>query len=69
MQEKQMNFEELLDRAKADDSQAILTLFEMYRPLLLSHSMIDGRFDPDIWQQQCQQFLVAIKTFKKDRVK
>ena len=21
--------------------------------------MIEGRFDPDIWQQQCQQFLVA----------
>ena len=48
-----MSFEELLDRAKDNDTQAILELFEMYRPLLVSHSMLDGKFDPDTWQQQC----------------
>ena len=42
-----MSFEELLDRAKDNDSEAILELFEMYRPLLVTYSMLDGRFDPD----------------------
>ena len=64
-----MSFEELLDRAKDNDTQAILELFEMYRPLLVSHSMLDGKFDTDTWQQQCQQFLVAIKGFDKGKVK
>lgn len=63
-----MSFEELLDRAKDNDSEAIVELFEMYRPLLVTHSMLDGRFDPDTWQQQCQQFLVAIKRFDKKRI-
>lgn len=40
----------------------------MYRPLLVSHSMLDGKFDPDTWQQQCQQFLVAIKRFDKGKI-
>ena len=31
-----MTFEELLDQAKAQDPKAVLTLFERYRPLLLS---------------------------------
>lgn len=63
-----MSFEELLDRAKDNDSEAILELFETYRPLLVTYSMLDGRFDPDTWQQQCQQFLVAIKRFDKKRI-
>ena len=64
-----MSFEELLDRAKDNDTQAILELFEMYRPLLVSHSLLDGQCDPDTWQHQCQQFLVAIKGFDKGKVK
>lgn len=63
-----MCFEELLDRAKDNDSEAVLELFEMYRPLLVSHSMLDGKFDPDTWQQQCHQFLVAIKRFDKGKI-
>ena len=64
-----MTFEELLDNAKRNDAQAVLTLFEMYRPLLLSHSKQDGQFDLDTWQQQCLQFLIAVKNFDKKRVK
>lgn len=64
-----MSFEKLLDDAKANDAQAILELFEMYRPLLVRHSMLYGNFDSDTWQQQCQKFLVAIKGFDKGKVK
>lgn len=64
-----MSFEELLDKAKENDPQAVLALFEMYRPLLISHSKIDGFFDPDTWQQQCEMFLIAIKKFDKTKIK
>ena len=45
-----MTFEELLDQAKAQEPEAVLTLFERYRPLLLSRSYDEyGRFNEDLW--------------------
>ncbi len=63
-----MTFEELLDRAKADDPQAMVALFEMYRPMLISHSILDDGYDPDTFQQQCEKFLLAIQGFQKGLV-
>lgn len=63
-----MPFEELLDRAKADEPQAILTLFEMYRPMLIRRSILTDGFDDDTWQQQCEKFLNAIQGFRKEKV-
>ena len=57
-----MTFEELLDQAKAQEPEAVLTLFERYRPLLLSRSYDEyGRFNEDLWQDQCHRFLIVIQ--------
>lgn len=63
-----MTFEELVDRAQAGDSEAMLTLFEKYRPLTAAHSFGgDGCFDPDLWQDQCHRFLIVLQKFNKER--
>lgn len=58
-----MEFQQLLEKAKSHDPQAVETLFEMYRPLLLKNAYINGIFDEDLWQEQCLQFLVVILRF------
>lgn len=63
-----MTFEELLDRAQAQDPEAVLTLFERYRPMMISHSYDeDNCFDQDLWQTQCHKFLVVLQQFNKER--
>ena len=64
-----MTFEELLDQAKAQEPEAVLTLFERYRPLLLSRSYDEyGRFNEDLWQDQCHRVLIVIQMFNKEKV-
>lgn len=64
-----MTFEELVDRAKARDSEAILTLFERYRPIIISGSFDEaGRYDPDLQQELCHRFLIVLQKFDKERV-
>ncbi len=46
-----MNFEDILLRAKACDEDAIHTILEMYKPLLLKESIINGVFDEDLFQE------------------
>ena len=63
-----MTFEELVDRAKAQDSEAILTLFERYRPIIISGSFDEaGRYDPDLQQELCHRFLIVLQKFDKSR--
>lgn len=63
-----MNFEELVDRAKNGDSEAMLALFERYRPLTAADSLDeDGLFDPDLWQEQYHRFLIVLQKFDKER--
>ena len=50
-----MNFECLLLSAKAGNEDAITTILQMYRPLLLKYAIIDGVLDI---------LLKAIKLFK-----
>ena len=40
-----MNFKELLYRARQGDEDAILEIFEMYRPLLIKNALVEGIFD------------------------
>ena len=61
-----MDFKELLTNAQAGNHEAIEALFEMYRPLLLKNSYVDGVFDEDLFQEQCLHFMSAIKNFKVD---
>ena len=44
-----MDFKELLTNAQNGQQEAIEALFEMYRPLLLKNSYVDGVFDEDLF--------------------
>ena len=46
-----MNFEEVLFRAKMGDHVATEQIVEMFRPLLIKNSFINGRFDEDLYQE------------------
>jgi len=58
-----MIFEQLLFQAKEGDLESI-TDMNMYRPLLLKYSVIDGRLDEDLYQEQCITLMRAIKLFR-----
>lgn len=59
-----MIFRELLMRAKAGDEQAIEKILEMYRPLLLKESIVEGILDEDLYQELCIVFWRCIKKFR-----
>lgn len=59
-----MNFKELLMQAKAGSPAAINSLLQMYRPLLLKESIVDGVLDEDLYQEQCVALLHCIEVFK-----
>ena len=47
-----MSFKDLLYCAKAGDEAAFAQILDMYRPLLLKESIINGVFDEDLFQEQ-----------------
>lgn len=59
-----MKFKDLLLRAKAGDQDAIHTILEMYRPLLLKESIVLGVFDEDLYQELCMTVVHCIEVFK-----
>lgn len=59
-----MNFEELLLNAQAGGKQEITALLEMYQPLLIKTSIIDGVYDEDLYQELCITFLKCLNQFK-----
>lgn len=48
-----MNFKELLLSVKKGREAAIVSILEMYNPLLIKNSIINGRFDEDLYQELC----------------
>ena len=60
-----MTFRNILTRAKAGDQDAIIYLLELYRPLLLRTSYINGVLDEDLFQEQCLTLLKCIEMFNK----
>lgn len=59
-----MNFLELVYSAKLGDDIANKMLYEMYYPLLMKESIVNGVFDEDLFQEQCIVFLKCVKIFK-----
>ena len=49
---------------KAGNENAITTILQMYRPLLLKYAIIDGVLDEDLYQELSIILLKAIKLFK-----
>ena len=58
-----MNFEEVLFRAQMGDQEAILQILEMFRPLLIKNSLINGRFDEDLYQELRIEVLKCSRTY------
>lgn len=57
-------FRDLLLAAKGGDEDAFLELLEIYKPLLIRYSMINGQFNEDLYQEQCITLLRCISTFE-----
>ena len=59
-----MNFKELLLQAKTGRESAMISILEMYKPLLIKNSIINGRFDEDLYQELCVILVSCIHTFR-----
>lgn len=59
-----MNFEELLLQARAGDEYAVTGILELYKPLLIKASVLDGSFDEDLYQELCIVLLKCINQFR-----
>lgn len=58
-----VEFEGLLELAKMGDKEAAMKLIEMYRPLLISNSVICGKFDEDLYYEQVHTMIHCINKF------
>ncbi len=59
-----MNFKELLFLAKAGEELAVMSLLEMYKPLLVKNAIVNSRFDEDLYQELCIILLKCIVQFR-----
>jgi len=59
-----MNFKELLILAQRGEAFAVNKILDMYKPLLIKESIIDGTFDEDLYQEQMITLLRCIQKFK-----
>ena len=59
-----MNFKVLLLRAQDGDEVAKMRLPKMYDPLLRTASVLFGRFDEDLYQDQRTILLECLRMFK-----
>ena len=60
-----MNFEEVLYRAQTGDKEAVLQILEMFRPLLIKNSLVNGRFDEDLYHELRLDVLKCIRGFRE----
>lgn len=58
-----MCFEEILKNAKNADKKAMLEIVEMYRPFMIKQSIVNGRFDEDLYQELVYILLLCIRKF------
>lgn len=58
-----MSFRDILLRAKLGEETAKVMLMEQYKPLLIKGSIINGRFDEDLYQEQCLVLMKCINLF------
>jgi len=59
------NFKNLLVRAKENDAAAYAEILNMYKPLLIKESILNGSFDEDLYQELC---IVLLKCIRKIQV-
>lgn len=59
-----MSFEVILQQAKVGNTQAILEIVEMYKPLIIRNAIVEGFFDEDLYQELIRVLLSCIKRFE-----
>jgi hypothetical protein len=59
-----VNFKELLLRAKDGEAFAVERIAEMYRPLLIKESIVNGVFDEDLYQELWLTLLNCVRKIK-----
>ena len=59
-----MKFEAILWNAQEGDPEAILQLLGLYRPLLVKKSVLEGKFDEDLYQELVFVFLKCVRKFQ-----
>lgn len=59
-----MNFKELMLLAKSEEDFAIKKLLDMYKPLLIKESILEGVFDEDLYQELQMTFFLCVKKIK-----
>lgn len=59
-----MNFDELLLQARAGEERAVVGILELYRPMLIKASILNGSFDEDLYQELCVVLLKCICQFR-----
>ncbi len=59
-----MNFEKLLEQAKAGDEKAQEEIFRMYRSLLIKNAMEQNVFEEDLYQELSATLLSCIQKFR-----
>ena len=58
-----MTFRDILIRAKLGDETAKLEILEKYKPMLIKNSILKGRFNEDLYQEQCLVLMKCINQF------
>ena len=58
-----VTFRETLIRAKLGDETAKLEILEKYKPMLIKNSILNGRFNEDLYQEQCLVLMKCINQF------
>lgn len=58
-----VTFREILIRAKLGDETAKLEILEKYKPMLIKNSILNGRFNEDLYQEQCLILMKCINQF------
>ena len=59
-----MNFKELLLTAKEMDESAVNQITDLYNPLLMKESIVNGIFDEDLYQELWLTLLNCIRKIK-----
>ncbi|MFI3618667.1 helix-turn-helix domain-containing protein [Enterococcus avium] len=58
------NLVPLIKRAKSGDEDAMLELYESFKPLIIKNSFDSfSKMNPDCYQELSAQFILAVQTF------
>lgn len=60
-----MNFKDLIIDAQKGEQYAFEEILNMYRPLIMKESIVNGLFDEDLFQEQCIILNKCIKQFRE----